>query len=650
MASGQGPAPAPQQGFPSSNVQWAAPQGQGPTLADEKKRLAEAKIQEEQAPAKIKHVEQKNSDGTVTETISNAGSKRVIKRDAQGRVLSTTTTTDDAVGDPLAGPTDNYGVDAFDPNIPLTEQDFEQGSMVLSPQGQYIPEAEVEDQYQGAMPEVVEPLSLRERLTPGPRPMNPINQIIMLPGGDDLDQLREGEGLPIAPDFGPLILGEEEPLNEPDQAPSLQDRIANYNQPPTPLQGAAQFQAPRRTWANMDWTGVKRATDAIYGTKIAEGSVDPYVAEYKRAVTAFKLNNPSVGKDGKGTGTLAWAKFHASRKDKKAKIQLAADLKIEKDIIAEDKIKEATRRSDREFILDEKKYQSVHDFRAKAKAKKGSGYQYEAGTPGGDIERTKHKLLNAQLANLTKTIEKKAEGTPAQNKQKNLATALSLSARHAGLALVAGKAAKGSDYFDPTSWNPKNLRQTPNSKWKSPHAKRYWKASYAWTSERTRYVSGAAIKDSEMPQELKKYWAEPGDTPQITLDKLELRRNQELNYWTSGWGSNFAGAPDENGIMRVNPNAARNSQDVAARMAQFDERSRAERTRLEAEIAGESSGSGGKPKATGNTKIDARLGQLKNNVGDRAKSAAERAKNAAARANRKAARKKRMHELLGGDK
>ncbi len=391
MASGYAPA-------------TAAPQGQGPTYADEKKRAAEASIANDQAPQKIKRVEQKNSDGTVTETVSNAGAKQVIKRDANGKVLSTTTTTNDAVGDPLAGPDDNYGVDAFDPR---EEHDFQgQGSMVLSPQGPYTTVAQAE--YQGAMPEVVEPLSLRERLTPGPRPMNPINQIIMLPGGDDLDELREGEGLPIAPDFGPLILGEEEPLNEPEEAPSLQDRIANYNQPPP--QSAAQFQAPPRNWSNFDWTPLRKSVDDVYGTNIAEGSVDPYVAEYKRAVTAFKLNNPSVGKDGKGgSGPLAWAKFHASEKNLKDKIQLNRDLKIEKDLENEEKIKRNQFKEDRDFNVREGLAESLKAYRLKTKAG-GEDDTVKSETARVNLNIRKRKLddmINPKIQNLNTSDKKR---------------------------------------------------------------------------------------------------------------------------------------------------------------------------------------------------------------------------------------------------
>ncbi len=337
------------------------------------------------------------------------------------------------------------------------------------------------------------------------------------------------------------------PLGSPEQgAPQRQLSAIAYSQTPPPpsaySQGPAQFQAPRRDWASMDWTPVRKLTDDIYGSNIAQGSTDPYPAIYKRAFEEFKLNNPGAGKGGKDS-TLAWAKFNLSNKRFKDKLQYEKDRDIEQDLIKADAVKERKRVGDRNYGLQER----IHK-KSRGKSAKSSRLQ--------DLNiRSKELGITAKEA----SIRKASEGTGVQQKAAGAARTLSLNAINARAALAAGKA---DESFDPTShkefWN---YRSAWNGPTKSDAAKRYQSSSKAWTQERTRQVSGAVIRKDELIEETERFWPKPGDTDDIVADKIKQRRTQEENYWTIGYGSN----------TELNPNAARNTQDVAARMREYDE-------------------------------------------------------------------------------
>ena len=466
-------------------TQFAAPrpqgpqQNQGPTYGQERKRLAEESAEADRAPEKIKRVEQKNSDGTATETISNAGAKQVIKRDANGKILSTTTTTNDAVGDPIDGAAWQGPRDQG----PVT-------SVAEAEQGPFVSPTDAEQGF-----------GLR-------RPHELPDDNYGVPYADFSQNIPIMPGQ--VPDFTNPVAGEAEA-----PPPAL-----GQSQMPPP-QAAAQFQAPPRTWANMDWTGVRKLTDDIYGTKIAEGSVDPYVAEYERALKTFNANKSS----GKDDSSLAWAKFNDSKKTLKDRLQREEDQKIEDDIIAKDKIKEDTRRSDREFRLDKKKAADVAKYRQQLIDRGigigGGGGNHNfapAGTDKGDMQRLKRD--NAQA-----TLDRKRQPTISQSKAEATASTGAQAERSYQGEVRKGAADKS---FDPTSSSEfiDNFADMPQALTflQSPAARGAHSSSNRWLNTLLRDETGAAMPEHEVPRFRRMYYPGPGDTPAIVASKEEARR------------------------------------------------------------------------------------------------------------------------------
>ena len=547
----------PNYGFDPLTVEGRLPQqgqqGQGPTYGDERKRQAEESMKVDRAPVKIQRTEESRADGHRIETTSNGDAKHVKKFGPDGKVISVKITTNDASNDPING------------QGPLVSQ-------AEAEQGPYVPLAEAE---RGAYPFV------------GPQQEEPFVGPLQEDGGP-IPGPAQGASPFVGPrqeDGGPI------PGPAPAQVAARQT-------------GPARFEAPRRDWSTMDWTPVRKLTDDIYGTNIAEGSVDPYVAVYKRAVEEFKLNNPGAGKGGKDN-SLAWAKLQHSQKTDADKFQYRKDRDIEKDINEKAERDEKIRQWQKGFEQKQGNYNSLaaHRNREKGGSKDPRLQELNIRLKELGIEGKKLGIKGKKLA-----IRKAGEGTGVQQKAAGAARTLSLNAINARAAMKAGK---DDGSFDPTDHlQPWNYRSAWNGPTKSDAAKRYQSASKAWTQERTRQVSGAVIRKDELIEETERFWPKPGDTPDIVADKINQRRVQEVNYWTIGYGSN----------TNLNPNAARNTQDVAARMRDYDE----------AIGLRPSTPKGGDPKT------EARLNQLKKNKADRAK--------------RKIARDKRRKELQGGKK
>jgi hypothetical protein len=286
--------------------------------------------------------------------------------------------------------------------------------------------------------------------------------------------------------------------------------------------GPARFEAPPRDWSTMDWTPVRKLTDDIYGTNIAEGSVDPYVAVYKRALEEFKLNNPGAGKGGKDS-SLAWAKFEHTKKTDADKVQYVKDRDLEKDLTDQEERDEKIRQWQEEYKQKQGNYDSLAAYRNRKKSGKGGDGtdQYGYFPPNS----YKGKKQRAEEKNRDASLKKKLQPTVAQGKAEAVAAAAQQAEHSYQLAVRGGKA---SGDFDPTSSTeiidtysdmPEILRWTQNKYARQAHSD-----SNRWLNTLLRHETGAAMPAHEVPRFRRMYFPGPGDTPEIVASKAEARR------------------------------------------------------------------------------------------------------------------------------